>query len=53
MQTRRNKAGLLLGATFLMIPSRWAAAAWPAPAAPPSAPAANGQGGTFLFGGRF
>ena len=36
MQTRQMKAGLVLGAVFLMISGRWAAAAEGAPAAPPA-----------------
>jgi hypothetical protein len=38
MQTRRKKAGLVLGAVFLLIPGRWAAAAEEPPAAPYAPP---------------
>src|SRR5450432_3482128 len=34
MNKRRDKAGLVLGAVFLMIPARWASAAEALPAAP-------------------
>jgi hypothetical protein len=46
MQTRQKKAGLVLGAVFLMIPGRWAAAAEGAPAAPPAVPPQAVEGST-------